>query len=716
MRLEQHVTIAAPPEEVWEAVCDPVALGEAMGSGMIVEPLDPEREAGLGARYRVLVSVGAALAGGNVEIVEFDRPRDLAWVGFTGVSHRLRLRLRPEAGGTRLTLRFAYDAPGILGTVADLAALPRVRQLLEQGLRAIKHEVEEGSPPPIEPPSLPARVLHELGNVAVLARAGIIAPMRPDKLPRLGLAALAWGPTLAAALAAGAIRHPERAVVEDEQGEVSYAEMHERTDAVACGLRELGIAEGDSVGLMARNHRGFIEAAVAVAKVGADVLLLNTAFSGPQLTEVCERERPSALIYDAEFAELLADAAEGRVRVIADEPADAEGRVRVIADEPADAEGRENGDRAPEPAESLASLRRAHAGSRPQPPERSGRVTILTSGTTGTPKGASRGATGGSGLPSLDAPAGLLERIPLREGMRIGLAAPMFHAWGLANLALGLGLGATHVLARKFDPEAWLARIERSRVQALIVVPVMMQRILALDEQVRRRYDTSSLQVVAASGSALPGDLSTRWMDEFGDTLYNMYGSTEVASATIATPEDMRAAPGTAGRPTRGTTVKLLDDDGHEVPQGEPGRIFVGNSALFEGYTGGGDKQRVAGLVATGDIGRFDEAGRLFVEGRDDEMIVSGGENVFPKEVEDVLAKHPAVAEAAAIGVPDEDFGQRLRAFVALRDGQSVQEEELKKWVRDQLARYKVPREIRFVDELPRNATGKVLKRELDAD
>jgi len=738
VRLERQITIAAPPEEVWKAICDPVDLGRAMGAGMTVEPLDEDREPGLGARYRVLVSVGAALAGGNVEIVEYEPPRELAWVGFTGVSHRLRLRLRAEAGGTRLTLRFSYDAPGILGGAADLAALPRVRALLDEGLRSIKHEVEEGAPPPLRPPSLPARLLHELGNVAVLARAGIVAPMRPDRVARLALAAYVWGPTLATAVAAGAVRHPDRAIVEDEQGEVSYAQMHKDSDAVACGLAELGIAEGDSVGLMARNHRGFIEAAVAVSKLGADVLLLNTAFSGPQLAEVCERERPSALIYDAEFEELLGEAAEGRVRVIADDVPEAraaERDARTNGGAPdgdggaPDGDGGERGGRSAQrrggarrggdgqgEATSLRELRERHAGRRPVPPERSARVTILTSGTTGTPKGASRGAPSGGALPSLDAPAGLLERIPLRAGMRIGLAAPMFHAWGLANLALGLGLGATHVLARKFDAEAWLERIERSRVQALIVVPVMMQRILALEEEVRRRYDTSTLQVVAASGSALPGDLATRWMDEFGDTLYNMYGSTEVASATIATPQDMRAAPGTAGRPTRGTTVKLLDDDGHEVPQGEAGRIFVGNSALFEGYTGGGDKQRVAGLVATGDIGRFDEAGRLFVEGRDDEMIVSGGENVFPKEVEDVLARHPAVAEAAAIGVKDEDFGQRLRAFVVTADGRSVEEDELKKWVRDQLARYKVPREIRFLDELPRNATGKVLKRELDAD
>jgi fatty-acyl-CoA synthase len=686
MRIEDRIAIEAPPAEVWAAVADPLAVSRAMGSGMTVTPEDPDRAAGLGARYRVLINVGAALVGGQVEIVEFDPPRNFAWVSFTGVSHRLRLRVRPSAHGSTLTLRFAYDAPGLLGSVADVAALPRIRGLIDGALRWVKHTIEEGTPPVSPGPSLLGRLTHELINVGVLVKAGIVAPMRPDKLARIALAANAWGATLATAVAAGAIRHPDREIVHDE---LSYAEMDERSSAIAIGLQQLGVGEGDAIGLMARNHRGFIEAVVAASKLGADVLLLNTAFSGPQITEVSRREGATALIHDAEFTKLLTGARRGRRRVIADGEAGDGGSV------------------------SLAQLAAEHAGERPPPPGRAGRLTILTSGTTGTPKGASRGAPEGSRIPSLDAPAGLLDRIPMREGIRIGLAAPMFHAWGLSNFALGAGLGATFVLLRTFDPQAWLQAIDEHRVQALIVVPVMMQRILQLPQDARARYDTSSLQVVSASGSALPGDLSTRWMDAFGDTLYNLYGSTEVASVTIATPEDLRAVPGTAGRPARGTVVKLFDEHDDEVRQGETGRIFVANSALFEGYTGGGDKTRIGALMSTGDVGRFDEAGRLFVEGRDDEMIVSGGENVFPKEIEDVLARHPAVAEAAAIGVQDEDFGQRLKAFVALRDGQSVGEGQLKAHVRDQLARYKVPREIVVLDELPRNAAGKVLKRQL---
>jgi acyl-CoA synthetase (AMP-forming)/AMP-acid ligase II len=204
-------------------------------------------------------------------------------------------------------------------------------------------------------------------------------------------------------------------------------------------------------------------------------------------------------------------------------------------------------------------------------------------------------------------------------------------------------------------------------------------------------------------------------MNRFGDVLYNLYGSTEVAWATIATPKDLREAPGTAGRPPRGTVVRLLDGDGQEVGPGETGRIFVGNEMAMEEYTGGGGKQVVEGLMSSGDVGHFDEQGRLWVAGRDDEMIVSGGENVFPREVEDLLAAHEAVCEVAVVGVEDEEFGQRLRAFVVVESGREPSPDELRDYVKANLARYKVPREVVFIDELPRNATGKVLKRELAA-
>ena len=289
----------------------------------------------------------------------------------------------------------------------------------------------------------------------------------------------------------------------------------------------------------------------------------------------------------------------------------------------------------------------------------------------------------------------------------------MFHALGFALMALGLALGSTIVVRRHFDPEQTLDSLEENEVTAMIVVPVMLQRILDLGEDKIKGHDLSSLKIIFIGGSALGGELAKRGLKAFGPVLYNLYGSTEVAYATIAKPEELEEEPTTVGGVVRGTIVKILDDDGDEVPPGESGRIFVANSAQFEGYTGGETKEQIKGLMSSGDVGHFDDKGRLFIDGRDDEMIVSGGENVFPGEVEELLAGHDAVEEVAVIGVDDEKFGQRLKAFVVLRDGHELTEDDVKGYVKDNLARYKVPREVEFIDELPRNPTGKVLKREL---
>jgi acyl-CoA synthetase (AMP-forming)/AMP-acid ligase II len=525
---------------------------------------------------------------------------------------------------------------------------------------------------------------HKAGGVKVLADAGIVRPVRPDKLAGVVTTLKRWGRGPASGYITSGLLCPDATALIDERGSLSFGELDRRTNAFADSLATAGVRAGDGVGIMCRNHRGFVEATVATAKLGADVLYLNTAFAGPQLAEVVEREGPSALIYDEEFSGLLEQAGANRSRFIAWHDSDTAA------------------------APTLDELIAAGSDKQPPVPDRVGRTVILTSGTTGSPKGANR-----SSPTSLDPAISLLSKIPLKRGQTTHIAAPLFHSWGFAHFTIGLMLNSTLVLHRRFDPEASLAAIARTRADSLVVVPVMMQRILNLPAETRSKYDTSSLSIVAASGSALPGDLATEWMDAYGDTLYNLYGSTEVAWATIAGPEEMRAAPGTAGTPPRGTVVRLYDEQGRPVPQGETGRIFVGNEFLFEGYTGGGTKDEIDGLMATGDVGRFDAGGRLFVEGRDDEMIVSGGENVFPKEVEDLLARHEAVAEAAALGVPDDEFGQRLLAFVVRKSGADVVEDDLKAYVKQNLARYKVPREIRFLDELPRNATGKVLKREL---
>jgi acyl-CoA synthetase (AMP-forming)/AMP-acid ligase II len=480
------------------------------------------------------------------------------------------------------------------------------------------------------------------------------------------------------------VRSPDRVAVIDELGDLTWRELHLRSNALAHQLRARGVGEGDAVAVMCRNHRGFLDATIASAKLGADILYLNTAFAGPQLVDVLDREKPGVVIHDQEFTGLLADAP------IAD---------RLIAWTDGEVEG-----------DTVEGLIEAGSDADLEPPEGHSRIIILTSGTTGTPKGAPRKEAG------IPAAVSLLSRMPLKHGWTTHVAAPLFHTWGFAHMALAMLLGSTMVLRRRFDPESFLQAAAEEKCDSLAVIPVMLQRTLRLPQETLDSYDLSSVKVVAASGSALPGDLGLAWMDQFGDHLYNIYGSTEVAYASIATPEDIRQAPSSAGRPPHATVVRILDEAGKELPTGRSGRIFVGNGLLFEGYTGGGNKEVVDGLMSSGDVGRFDENGRLYVEGRDDEMIVSGGENVFPQEVEDCLARHDAVVEAAAVGVEDEEFGMRLRAFVVLTGPDTATETDLRDWVKANLARYKAPREIVFLDELPRNATGKVLKRQLSAD
>jgi fatty-acyl-CoA synthase len=302
----------------------------------------------------------------------------------------------------------------------------------------------------------------------------------------------------------------------------------------------------------------------------------------------------------------------------------------------------------------------------------------------------------------------------MRTGEPTVIAAPLFHSWGFGHLVLATVLGSTVVLHRRFDPVAVLDSVSRHRATTLVAVPVMLQRILDVPEETRRSLDLSSLRIVAVSGSSLPGGLATTFMDTFGDVLYNLYGSTEVAYATMAAPADLRASPNTAGRPLRGTTVAILDSESRPVAAGMRGHIHVGNELLFDGYTGGGTKASVHGVMNTGDIGRFDPQGRLTVEGRADDMIVSGGENVFPDEIEQLLAHHDAIAEVAVIGVADDQYGQRLKAYVVRKPGCMLTAEDVRAYVRSNLARHKVPRDVEFTDDLPRNATGKVLRRRLD--
>lgn len=490
--------------------------------------------------------------------------------------------------------------------------------------------------------------------------------------------------------ALNARRTPNRTAVIDDFGEMTFAELDEAAHSVANGLLAKGVKGGDGVAILARNHRWFLVAVYGAARAGARIILLNSEFSGPQIKEVSEREGAKLVIYDDEYCQAVSKA---------DPPL---GKLRALGVNPDKEEPSGSHD------ETLEDLVKRNSGKPAPKVTKHSSIIILTSGTTGTPKGANR-----STPPSLAPIGGILSHVPFKSGEVTSLPAPMFHALGYLHATIAMMLGDTLVLRRRFKPPTVFEDIEKHKVTAVVVVPVMLSRMLDALEKMDDKPDLSSLRIVFVSGSQLGAELAQRALKDLGPVVYNLYGSTEIAFATIARPEDLEKNPATVGPVVKGVKVKILDDNGNELPQGEVGRIFVGNTFPFEGYTGGGHKQIIDGLMSSGDVGYFDENDLLYVSGRDDEMIVSGGENVFPAEVEDLISGHPEVVEATALGVEDKEWGHRLRAFVVKTEGASIGEDDIKTYVKEHLARYKVPREVVFIDELPRNPTGKILKREL---
>ncbi|MGP4055141.1 acyl-CoA ligase FadD12 [Mycobacterium sp. 4D054] len=534
-------------------------------------------------------------------------------------------------------------------------------------------------------------VTNALGLVSTMVRAGVIAPMRPDKYLRITGAMQRENMAITSGFAAAAQRCPDRAGLVDELGILTWRQIDRRADALAAALQAQPGGQPEVIALMARNHRGFVDALIAANRIGADVLLLNTSFAGPALAEVMDREgegRSVAVIYDEEFTETVDRALAGRPDT-----------TRIVAW----TEG-------PTDRHTVEALIDAHTGQEPVRSLAKSRVILLTSGTTGTPKGAKHSGGDPSVLKAI------LDRTPWRAEQPVVIVAPMFHAWGFSQLAFAASMACTIITRRKFDPEATLELVDKHRATGLCVVPVMFDRIMELPEEVLGKYSGRSLRFAAASGSRMRPDVVIKFMDRFGDVIYNNYNATEAGMIATATPRDLRAAPDTAGRPAEGTQIRILDADFHEVPTGEVGGIYVRNSTQFDGYTKGSTgkgKDFHEGFMSSGDLGYLDEDGRLFVVGRDDEMIVSGGENVYPIEVEKTLAAHPDVAEATVLGVDDEKFGQRLEAFVVLQPGAAATPDTLKQHVRDHLANYKVPREITILDELPRSITGKISRKDL---
>lgn len=518
-----------------------------------------------------------------------------------------------------------------------------------------------------------------------LVRSRMIAPMAPSRYVGMTRILRAYGPHSTTGFALAANRNPDGIGLVDERGSLTWQEIQERADALAVALANVQGKPPTAVAILCRNHRGFVDALLAASRLGASSLLLNTGFSAPQLADVLEREGATLIVYDEEFSGLVDEA---RERIATE--------VIAWVDSP-------DADHA---APTVDALIDAHRGQRP-PQVKPGKVVLLTSGTTGAPKGANRSGGGPEEL------AAMLERIPWHGGETMVVAAPTFHAWGFGQLVIAATMANTVVLRRKFDPAATLAMADEHRATGIAVVPVMLERIMELPTAELDRYSLATVRFVSASGSRMRGESVIAFMDRFGDKVYNSYNATEAGQISVASPADLRHAPDTAGRPVTGTEVRLVDDDGVDVAVGEVGRIVVRGASEFDGYTSGDTKASLDGYMVSGDVGRMDADGLLYVVGRDDDMIVSGGENVYPVEVERTIGRLPEVREVVVVGVDDEAFGQRLAAYLVATPGSDLDAGAVRQHVKAHLAGYKVPRDVVFLDELPRNASGKVVVRDL---
>ena len=531
-----------------------------------------------------------------------------------------------------------------------------------------------------------ANAVKRLHDTGIIDLANLSVTLQTVKNSRV------YGPQATMAIQGGR-KYPSLPAVVDERGTLTYRQVDDMSTALARGLKRLGIGAGSVVGLLCRDHRGLIIAMASCGKLGARLVLMNTGFAKPQFAQVCERECVKVVLHDSEFSGLL-DALPAdlpRVLTWVEDGVDAPAGVQTIDDIIA-----------ANPSEPLPA------------PSKLGGFVVLTSGTTGLPKGAPREKL------SLYATAQAIDRVPYPRKGTMVIVSPIFHTTGLGTYLVGAALGNNVITTRRFKPERTLQLIAENKADMLVAVPTMLHRLVELAPDIIAKYDTSSLKVIAISGSALTPELSTRVQDTFGDVLYNMYGSTECAVATIATPDELRSAPGTAGRSPVTCEVVLFDEHDQRIDgANKRGRIFIRSGAPFQGYSDGRHKQIIDGYMSSGDMGHFNENGLLFVDGRDDDMIVSGGENIFPQEVENLLVQREDVSDAAVVGVDDSEFGKRLRAFIVSQPGAPQDTEEIKLYVKNNLARHKVPRDVVFIDELPRNATGKLLRRvltEMDVD
>jgi fatty-acyl-CoA synthase len=473
----------------------------------------------------------------------------------------------------------------------------------------------------------------------------------------------------------------------------TWAELDSRIDRFASGLLRRGVGRKQSLIVMMKNRQEMVELGTAAVRAKAATVAISWRSTAKELVYLANHSRAKGMVIEPELLHVYEQAkSELRpdflVLVAGTEAPSGMTALDDLLDEE------------PDKIDSVAA------------DEDDGATIIYTSGTTGKPKGAVRKYP----KDTMFAAFRFINETPMRVDDVHLVTAPLYHSTAFGFLALSHILGNTAVIMDHFDPEQFLVLVDKYRVSTAAVVPTMLHRVLELPEQTRRKYDTRSLRALFSGGAPLPAPVALDFMDAFGDVVFNFYGATETGLVTLAKPQDLRHAPGTIGKSIPGNEIRLLDDDKRDVGEGQVGELFVKNKLLVAGYhddDNATNESMVDGFFSVGDLARRDRDGNYFIEGRKRDMVISGGVNVYPAEVEGVLESHPDISEVAVVGVPDREWGERVRAFVVRREGSALDEGTLKLFAKERLAGPKVPRDFVFIEALPRNPTGKVLKREL---
>lgn len=534
---------------------------------------------------------------------------------------------------------------------------------------------------------LTARVLYQSGLIAELGAAGVRAALQ---------AALSGSRSPSRSIRIHAANSPDKTALIWRDRRVTFAELNDRMDRAAVGFQRMALRRGASAIIMMRNRPEYMEAQAGAGRIGAAGVSVSWRSTAPELTYLATHSKAKVIVFEADLWPVVEQAQKNLPWLPPNQ------FVAVGGDAPGCRRYEE--DFLGPPGAKL----QVEKGS-----DEDAAVVVYTSGTTGKPKGAVRK------FPK-DAMHQLLRFIaetPMRSDDVHLVACPLYHTTAFGFLSMANLLGATSVLMDEFKPEPFLQMIERHRVTTTAMVPTMLHRVMSLEPQLRSKYVVSTIRAIFTTSAPLPGPLALQVMDYFGDVLFNVYGATETGVVTLAKPADLRTSPGTIGRPVPGNEIRLVDETGHDVGVNRVGELYARNGMLVAGYHADPESTRASmldGFFTVGDLARRDPEGRYFIEGRRSDMIISGGVNVYPAEVEAVLEAHPQVSEAAVVGADDADWGERVRAFVVPRGGGGTLEDgALRAWCRERLSGPKVPRDFVFVDALPRNPTGKVLKREL---